>query len=43
LGSPPEETSPLIMINARCSIGESSVGGFSKSFSGAMTACLSDE
>jgi hypothetical protein len=43
LGSPPEETSPLILINAHRLFGEGSVGGFSKSFSGAMTACLSDE
>jgi hypothetical protein len=43
LGSPPEETSPLILMIAHRSIGEGSVGGFSKSFSGAMTPCLSDK
>jgi hypothetical protein len=41
-GSPPEETSPLILIKAHRLIGEGSVGGFSQSFSDAQPACLSD-
>jgi hypothetical protein len=43
LGSPPEETSPPILIKAHRLFGEGSVGGFPKSFSGAMTPCLSDK
>jgi hypothetical protein len=43
LGSPPEETSPLILIKARHLFGEGSVGGFPKSFSGARTPCLHEE
>jgi hypothetical protein len=42
-GSPPEETSPLILINAHRLFGEGSVGGLPKSFSGARTPCLYDE
>jgi hypothetical protein len=37
LGSPPEETSPLILMITHRSIGEGSIGGLPKSFSGAMT------
>jgi hypothetical protein len=37
LGSPPEETSPLILINAYRLFGEGSVGGLPKSFSDART------
>jgi hypothetical protein len=43
LGSPPEETSPLILIKALRLFGEGSVGGFPKSFSGARTPCLYEE
>jgi hypothetical protein len=43
LGSPPEETSPLILINAHRLFGEGSVGGFLKSFSGALPPCLYEE
>jgi hypothetical protein len=43
LDSPPEETSPLILINARRLFGEGSVGGLPKSFSDAQTTCLYDK